>query len=67
MQGGSNSIYFINPDGSILRKINFPVIISPYLNIGFDGTLYFTAEEGVAMQLLNYQAHRNLKIQTRFH
>jgi len=42
------SIYFINPDdGSIKHQINFGrVNISTYLNIGIDGTLYFTAEEG---------------------
>jgi len=42
------SIYFINPDdGRIMHQINFGrVNISTYLNIGIDGTLYFTAEEG---------------------
>ncbi len=42
------SIYFINPDdGSTMRQIDFGSInISTYLNIGTDGTLYFTAEEG---------------------
>lgn len=42
------SIYFINPDdGRIMRQINFGrVIISSYLHIGIDGTLYFTTEEG---------------------